>query len=173
MPFSDHDHKLVNTELFSFQIIGKGMRKSDAKLKAAICDGLFDLSGVINLKIQCHLGILHAELSQSLRQDVLGSDNHTCNIETSDDHFPQLGSLAFRCCYSLKYVIGMATEKNTRFSQVRSPSDTAKKRDPQFGLQLMDLMRDIRLAHMELLSGPGKASEPSDRFEYSESCDGY
>jgi hypothetical protein len=37
----------------------------------------------------------------------------------------------------------------------------------------MDLMRDIRLAHTELLSCPGKAREPGHRFEYSESCDSY
>src|SRR5882762_889752 len=172
MSFSHNDHQLINTECFGSKIIGKGMRKRDAKLKTPICDGLFDLPRVINLKIQCHLGILHAKLSQSLWQDILGGDNNACDVETSNDHFPQLGSLAFGCRDSLKQVLGVAIEKNSGFSQVHPPSDAAKKRDPKFGLQLMDLVRHIRLAHMELFSSPGKAREPSDRFEYSESSEG-
>jgi hypothetical protein len=104
---------------------------------------------------------------------VFGSNDYTCEIETPDNHFPQFSRFAFRRSDSLKYVVGMAREENTRLSQIRPPSDTAKKRHPKFDLQLMDLMRDIRLAHVELLRGPGKAREPSDRFEYSEPCHGH
>src|ERR1700730_14123305 len=103
---------------------------------------------------------------------MLGRNDNTCNVEASNDHLPQLGSLAFSCCYSLKQVIGVPIEKNAGFGQVHSPSDTAKQCDPKFGLQFVDLIRHIRLAHMELFSGPGKAGETSNRFEYSESSGG-
>src|ERR1700674_525214 len=126
MLFSDNDHQFIDAEFFRFQIIGRGVRKSDAKLKTTICDGLLDLSRVINLKIQRHLGILHAELSQSLRQDVFGGDHNACDVEASDHHLPQLGSLTFSCCYLLQQVIGVTMEKDARFSQVHPPSNTAK-----------------------------------------------
>src|SRR6267378_2678148 len=127
MSFSKNYHKLIDTELFGLQILGRGMRKSDAKLETAFRDGLFNLSRVVNLKIQSHFGILQAELSQGLRQHVLGSDNNAGDIKAANNYLPQLGGLAFSGCYSLEQVIGMTIEKNAGFCKVYPPADATKK----------------------------------------------
>jgi len=95
-----------------------------------------------------------------------------CQIKASHDYFSQVGRLAFRRCDSLQQFISVTIEKNTGFRQVNPPTDTSKKRDPEFDFQFMDLIRHIGLTHAEFLSGSGKAREASDRFEYSEPCNG-
>ena len=103
---------------------------------------------------------------------MLGCDHYSREIQASHDYFPQFSSLAFRGCDSLEQFVSVTVEKDTRFSQVHSPSDTAKKCDPEFGLQLVDLIRYVRLAHMEFLGCPGKARMSSNRLEDSEPCYG-
>jgi hypothetical protein len=133
---------------------------------------LFDLSGVENLKIKRDFGVLCTKASQGRRQDVLGWDHDCCQIKASNDYLSQVGSLAFRGCDSLEQFIRVMIEKNTGFSQVNPPTDTSKKRDPEFGFQLMDLIRDIGLADMKFLGSPRKVRMSSNGLENPETCYG-
>jgi hypothetical protein len=63
-------------------------------------------------------------------------------------------------------------EKNTGFRQVNPPTDTSKKRDPEFDFQFMDLIGHIGLADTKFLGGPGKVRMSSDGLEDSETCYG-
>src|ERR1700694_2115129 len=111
-------------------------------------------------------------MSQGRRQDVLGCDHDCCQIKASNDYFSQLLRPVFPGCDSIEQFVSVTVEKNTGFSQVNPPSDTSKKRNPEFGLQLMDLIRHIGLADMEFLGGPRKVRMSSNRFENSETCYG-
>ena len=71
---------------------------------------------------------------------------------------------------SLQQFISVTIEKNTGFRQVNPPADPSKKRDPEFGLQLMDLIRHIGLADVKFLSSPGKVCMSSHRLENPETC---
>src|ERR1700730_8706356 len=127
------------------------MSKGDAKLVSPLGNSLFDLSRVKDLQIKRDLGILRTKVSQGRRQDVLGCDHDCCQIKASNDYFSQVGRLAFRGCKSLEQFVSVAVEKNTRVTEVNPPADTSKKRDPELGLQLVDLVRHIRLADMKFL----------------------
>src|ERR1700674_1809995 len=117
------------------------MRKGDTKFITAICNPLFDLFRVMNLKIQRHLGILRAKLSQGLRQDMLRRDNHRCQIQAPNDDLPQLSNLVFRSSHSLEQFIRMAVEKHACFCQIHAPSNSAEECDPESAFQLLYLCR--------------------------------
>ena len=148
------------------------MRKGDTKLVTPLCNSLFDLSGVENLKIKRDFGVLCTKVSQGRRQDVLGWDHDGCQIKASNDYFSQVGGLAFRGCESLKQFVSVTVEKNTGFGQVNPPTNTSKKRDPKFGFQFMDLIRHIGLADTKFLGGPGKVRMSSNGLENPETCYG-
>src|ERR1700730_4130644 len=135
MSLAYHNDKLIHTEFFDFQIVRTSMRKGDAKLVTSLCNGLFDLSGVENLKIKRDFGVLRTKLSQGRRQDVLGWDHDCCQIEASNDYLSQVGGLAFRGGDPLEQFVSVTVEKNPGFSQVTPPPDASKKRDPEFSFQ--------------------------------------
>jgi hypothetical protein len=172
MSFSDHNHEVVNAKPFDLEIPRERMRKCDAKFIPAVCHRLFDLSGVVDLKIERHLGILCSEFPQGRRKDVLSRNHDGCQIQSANDYFPQLGSFALGDFNSFEQFVGMTVKKDARFRQVDAPSDAAKKRDSEFDLQLVDLIRYVGLAHLEFLGSPGKARMPGNGLEYSESCYG-
>ena len=148
------------------------MSKGDAKLVSPLSNSLFDLSGVENLKIKRDFGVLCTKVSQGRRQDVLGWDHDCCQIKASNDYFSQVGRLAFYGCESLEQFVSVAVEKSTRVTEVNPPAHTSKKRDPEFGLQLMNLVRHIGLADVKFLGGSGKVRMSSDRPENPETCYG-
>ena len=146
------------------------MRERDANLVASFRNSLFDLSGVEYLKIKRDLGVLCTKVAQGRWQDVLGWDHDGCQIKASYDYFSQVSRLAFCSCDSREQFVRMTIEKDSGFRQVNPPTNSSKKRDSEFGLQLMDLIRHVGLADMKFLGGARKVRMSSHGLENPETC---
>jgi hypothetical protein len=114
-----------------------------------------------------HAAVLGAELAHQRRQELLRRADHA-DHQIAAFELAQGGHHVLRVFQLGEHASRVGQQVLACQREVHLPRFTIEQRQPDLGLELLDLHRDRRRREVQLLGGPGKAQVACYRREHAE-----